>query len=215
MDKDEPLRNKLRVLGIEILSDTHLIQQNHATKIVSHIHEALSFLDIAFALGMISEMNSNILKKEFSDLKQSFNKNTEIFLLDFLKDSPLEMPVPQIQKNQTRIGVQKGSTLMKAISDKTSNLNKKAIKENTNIDILKEERRFEIIRSIKDISLRDINNSNGQPVGVSIKDISLSMRSIGQDRGEKTLQRELVSMVHDGVLKKTGEKRWSRYFLSN
>jgi hypothetical protein len=32
--------------------------------------------------------------------------------------------------------------------------------------------------------------------------------------GEKTLQRELVSMVKDGVLKKLGEKRWSRYMLA-
>ena len=31
--------------------------------------------------------------------------------------------------------------------------------------------------------------------------------------GEKTLQRELVSMAKDGVLNKTGEKRWSRYFV--
>jgi hypothetical protein len=30
---------------------------------------------------------------------------------------------------------------------------------------------------------------------------------------EKTLQRELVSMVKNGVLDKMGEKRWSRYFL--
>ncbi len=30
---------------------------------------------------------------------------------------------------------------------------------------------------------------------------------------EKTLQRELVSMVKDGVLNKTGKKRWSRYFV--
>ena len=31
--------------------------------------------------------------------------------------------------------------------------------------------------------------------------------------GEKTLQRELLAMVADGVLKKEGEKRWSRYFI--
>lgn len=31
---------------------------------------------------------------------------------------------------------------------------------------------------------------------------------------EKTVQRELMAMVHAGVLKKMGEKRWSRYTLA-
>ena len=52
-----------------------------------------------------------------------------------------------------------------------------------------------------------------KPNGVSIKDIVLALRNLGEERGEKTLQRELASMVKDGVLYKTGEKRWSRYFI--
>jgi len=50
---------------------------------------------------------------------------------------------------------------------------------------------------------------------MSIKDIDLALQGLGEKCGEKTLQRELVSMVGDGVLKKSGEKRWSRYFLAN
>jgi len=47
-------------------------------------------------------------------------------------------------------------------------------------------------------------------VRVSIKDISDALPGVG----EKTIQRALVSLVSRGVLKKEGERRWSRYALA-
>ncbi len=44
---------------------------------------------------------------------------------------------------------------------------------------------------------------------VSVKDIS----AVITDCSEKTLQRELLSLVAEGVLLKTGERRWSKYSL--
>lgn len=46
---------------------------------------------------------------------------------------------------------------------------------------------------------------------VTIKDIS----SVVSDISEKTIQRELLALVSEGVLNKTGEKRWSRYALKS
>ena len=132
--------------------------------------------------------------------------------------------------NRTRIGVQKAGTLLKALSkvegmkvlshlggqaDKIPNISKKEnvhYKERNNRhsnNDLKNKRREAIIFSIKDKMGTSINFE-----GLTITDI----KSIGQEVlvscGEKTLQRELVSMVSDGVLKKTGEKRWSKYSLN-
>jgi len=42
-----------------------------------------------------------------------------------------------------------------------------------------------------------------------IKDISHKI----SDCSEKTIQRELIALVAAGVLKKKGERRWSRYSL--
>ena len=42
-----------------------------------------------------------------------------------------------------------------------------------------------------------------------IKDIVMSITGCS----EKTIQRELSALVAQGVLKKIGEKRWSRYEL--
>ena len=43
----------------------------------------------------------------------------------------------------------------------------------------------------------------------SIKDIS----TVISDCSEKTIQRELMSLISEGVISKTGERRWSRYSI--
>jgi len=232
IDKDEPLKNKLRTLGVGIVSDIQLIKSNSNGHIVSgaiqKISEILSFLEIASAVNIISEMNANILKKEFLELNQAIlniksenelndNFNKQINLSDFFENSLEEKPklfshfghLPvkkdrEMPKGQTRIGVQKGSTLMRALSDKTgamSDIKSNHIKTDV-FDALKKQRREEIITIIQK------NNKNA-----TITDIKNGAYDSLVSCGEKTLQRELVSMVKDGVLDKTGEKRWSRYFI--
>lgn len=99
---------------------------------------------------------------------------------------------------------------MKALSDKVSAVSDR--KEDMNV--LKRQRREEIIKIIKDGS----NNTTG----LTITDISTLSKEL-KDKlnikalascGEKTLQRELASMVSENVLNKAGSKRWSRYFLA-
>ena len=237
MDKEEPLRNKLRFLGTGIISDMYSNPGNSDKK----ISEILSFLDISFAIGMISEMNSNILKKEFSELQQSVEefiaRKNPMWLEEFMKeDKNLAQTILSSSKSktnivnsigharQTRIGVQKGSTLMKVLSDRVSTLsdvkhsrplNSSIHSRKPNYDILKNKRRSEIISIIKN-KLSSFPNSGG----VTITDIKNSAKSLPADEastlvsfGEKTLQRELVSMVHDGVLYRKGSKRWSQYYL--
>ena len=221
MDKDEPIRLKLRTLGIEILSDiTAMSNMSKAGFDIKKIDQILSFLSITFDVGMISEMNCSIIRKEFVELKQSiqeFATQNHLWFEEFVSESPLlnkegvgggnskfttssfghssSTRRREFSKGQgTRIGVQKGGTLMRAL-DKVGDGN--------NFEILKNKRRESIIKVIK--SKLD---------GMSIKDIILAVRSLGEEMGEKTLQRELISMVKDNVLKKTGEKRWSQYFIN-
>jgi hypothetical protein len=252
IDQDEPLRNKLRTLGIEIVSDMHLIQENNIGHLASDIHgkiaQIMSFLEIASTINIISEMNCSILRKEFGELNQSILSaqagkesvgeadtiGRRIDLSDFFSDE-LSDPYPsspllkgrseegimsltkgrEVFKGHTRIGVQKGSTLLRAIKD-MSNRNFAGVQHpkfgrptselktaNANsFLILKKQRRDEINNLIQ--------KKGGN---ATITDIRSGAYGSLISCGEKTLQRELVSMVRDGVLNKTGEKRWSRYFL--
>lgn len=226
IEKDEPIRIKLRTLGAGIISDMNAKLADASTK----IYEIMSFLDIASAINIISTMNSNILRKEFLELDQSIkeavgtntNKNNhsnrQINLSEFFTEEQPTKPFqfkgqyqPIGQNNSTRIGVQKAGTLMKVLSDRKLAMSFRGkvmsdrntdFKNVENFDLLKKQRRDEILKSIKGIggnaTITDIkNNAQGLILSVS----------------EKTLQRELVSMVKDGVLDKTGEKRWSKYLI--
>ena len=207
IDEREPLRNKLRTLGIEILSDiTSMTRSN----LVRNIQAVLSFLNIAFTMNMISEMNKDILVNEFTQLKNLFivPQDNPVWLEEFLKKeekkgkkvSPRAFHNNSIgHAKSTRIGVQKGSTLMQALSDINS----------TSID-LKKERHQEIL----DILKNNFSNQLGL-VGATITDIKSKAQGPIASCGEKTLQRELVSMMKENVLYKTGSKRWSRYLIKD
>jgi len=200
MEKEEPMRLKLRTLAVEVLSDiTAISRTSFDTKKIDQI---LSFLNIAFDIRMISEMNCNILRKEFTELKQSiqeFTTKNNLWFEELTKDNPSPKSLSFSKGHQTRIGVQKGSTLMKALS---------RVEGGNEFGILKNKRREEIIAIIK-----DKKNTNGIE-GATIKDIKNGAKDTLISCGEKTLQRELISMVKDNVLKKTGEKRWSQYFIN-
>src|SRR3989344_994514 len=224
IDKDEPLRNKLRTLGVEILSDISTLSMSNMSKPafdILKIDQVLSFLDIASAIGIISEMNCSILRKEFSELYKSIKEFTgniraidkQINLSEFFReparnafsiaDTGGELSSQghyfNGHHNSTRIGVQKGSTLLKALS---------GVQHPTvlDFDILKKQRRNDIINILKTIggnaTIKDIKDKAQASQGEAVSFMSCN---------EKTLQRERVSMVKDNVLNKVGEKRWSRY----
>jgi hypothetical protein len=213
IDRDEPIRNKLRTLGMEIISDTYTLPSDASMK----ISQILSFLDIASAVNIISEMNSNILRKEFSELDHSIKAiNTDPSLSEFFRE-PMgadrgpstftQYPAIGHTKghySSTRIGVQKGSTLLKAINKMSNSVPAPYEAEGfrSGFDVLKKERRDAILNIIK------VAGGNS-----TITDIKSKSTGTLASCSEKTLQRELMSMTKDGVLNKIGEKRWSRYFI--
>ena len=232
IEKDEPMRLKLRTLGAGIISDTNSPESpsKASMSLSSKVMEVLSFLEIACAIGMISEMNRNILKKEFLELQNSIQESKES--LDFYSghstlsgflgnDDSFTVTPPFMGTTSSlghighvppmRIGVQKGHNFMKALSDRMSSMSdknfavtaKKSVSDGKlNQDNLKLNRRNEILAIIKQ------NGGNS-----TITDIKVKATGQVASFSEKTLQRELVAMVSEGVLNKTGEKRWSRYSL--
>ncbi len=220
MDKDEPLRNKLRILGTNVISDTY----QETRGITAKLDEILSFLEIGVTLNMISQMNHSILKKEFISLKQSILESEQSHgfwgdgttLSDFIKEDPspetksvISTPKYIGHIKQARIGVQKGSTLMQALSDRLPSLSDTKNAYSENRDVLKKSRQEEILKIIRNKAEVVGAGFNG----LTITDIRTSATGALASCGEKTIQRELVSMVKDNVLKKTGSKRWSRYSI--
>ena len=219
MDKNEPIRQKLRSAGADLLSDTlqqqYISRTNLLMDINKKITEIMSFMDIASTIGMISEMNNRIIKNEFALLKKSLNlEENSVWLEEFLADGSTKGHETLSDRNPVRIGVQKSSNLLKvlenmkskpesvSVSDRKKVTEKQSENKKDSYDKIKLERRYDIMQVIR--------NTTG---GATISDIRSKGHGTLKGTGEKTLQRELVSMVADGVLYKTGEKRWSKYFL--
>ena len=224
MDTSEPIRHKLRFLGGEIISDINGLKFFNRTdrqiEVSRKISEIISFLDIASAVYMISVMNRDVLKREFVQLQKALenSSNKSPWLSDFLAEEKIEQSAnsPAEDSEHLRIGVQKGSTLLKAIKDiamsdrmsnRTNIMSNRITKGhinflNKNSSDLKKKRREEILNIIK--------SNKGE---TTISDIKSKAVGVLASCGEKTIQRELVSMVTDNVLEKSGSKRWSKYIL--
>lgn len=221
METDDALKSKLRLLGVELLSDMYklstlspLEKHSYINISLTHIYEILSFIEISYTIGFISEMNTFILKNEFnnliSELKSHKDKDKHFtFTLDekmFNISDPRQglRGKPSIKDNKR---TQYNSMLTRPIGVsfiEKSPLQEDQIKRTNQFEdniIIKKERINKILSLIKDKS-----NGGGS---ASIKDISLAFENCS----EKTIQRELNALVSKGQIKKTGDKRWSRYSI--
>ncbi len=223
MDTDDALKGKLRLLGVELLSDIYklstlsAIEKNAYISVsLSHIYELLSFIEISHTIGFISEMNTNILKKEFrilaSDLKSNQEKDKHfIFTLD---DKMFEISESNEEENSSENRGDLNYTNQQFIKDKRTSFNSMSLKNNksqlSNFNT-KKTKSFESNLSDRKDRTKKILTLIKDKKEISIKDISLAFT----DCSEKTIQRELNSLISKGQLKKTGAKRWSRYSIIN
>src|SRR5665648_147980 len=101
METDDALKGKLRLLGVELLSDIYKLsilspmeRRTHISVVLTHIYELLSYIEISYNIGFISEMNTAILKKEFSNLIADLNSNLakDKHLTFTLDDKMFEVP---------------------------------------------------------------------------------------------------------------------------
>ncbi|MEK7585776.1 MAG: hypothetical protein AAB477_00880 [Patescibacteria group bacterium] len=214
MDTDEALKIKIRLLGVELLSDMYKLpnlspvdKHNHISLTLSHINEVLSLIEISCTIGFISEMNTQILKSELGLLitKLEDNKSKDNHFAFTLDDKMFDLPA-----GETDVRLQSNSLIKDKRTSYSMSFNKvnsslsltKGVNVNKYNPINKQERKDKILALIKD--KKDLPTGEA---GLSIKDISTAFT----DCSEKTIQRELNLLVSKGQIKKTGAKRWSRY----
>lgn len=193
-NEQEPLRNELRSSSIGLLeSQLKLIQEVGTSSMEAHadikknVLHIVSLLQAGFYAGLISEMNYEVLRKEFMALLSKLAEDNQTDESLF-KNSFFDVPV----ETQTKIEMVKADV----IEPKKDIVFYKGQEQKT-LSNKKDERRNTILSIIQ---------KKGK---VSIKDIVEEIRGCS----EKTIQRELSALVDDGTLRKVGERRWSRYML--
>lgn len=198
--ENEPARNAVRDKSIQILSSVLELRSGfgsagseHVERIVAAVCEVISLIDIIHIAGFISDMNTEILKREFHNLvfilrsaedagaSEKITFKTDHFTVDdkgHAGGSGMSFSsVKDTGRSTKRGGVSKGRVSPRAKANG--------------------ERREQILNIIKDKKK------------VTVKDITESIT----DCSSKTIQRELGTLVESGVLKKEGERRWSVYSL--
>ncbi len=222
MEENDPMREKLRLLGVDLLSFIYLFssfdQDEKQEKIqlpLSLISEIISLLKVAYMTGFISENNALILQDELlklaNELKEDLDSeknyllslNTEMFQVPLTTYSQEKKnttkAISLVKDSATNNYFYKGhkldvsfmndiSPLEKKVSDRPLKTVKRTPAERKN----RREKILEIVKKKKE---------------VSIKDIHLAYPSCSQ----KTILRELKFLISKGQIKKTGNKRWTKY----
>ena len=202
MEQSGELETKIKKLSLELVSmSVNLKDINFydAKKLISDIEknslELISMLDIASISGLVSKMNSSILKEEFQAFILELSKFSEKF--ENNKNTSVKSIFGEASISNVNNNLQKStSSFQPKLNGGYVNENK--LQNNTNGHKRKDMRKNMILDFIK--GHKDVN----------IKDIVPNITGCS----EKTIQRELSEMVRAGVLKKVGEKRWSRYSLA-
>ncbi len=221
LSEEEPIRWQLREIGLSTLSnvmslkDTLPSQKNElCSAIKTEILEMVSLLDIGLFAGLFSTMNVTLLKREFEALLGSIShtqKTLESFVLPdtFFAETDVQTPTVDtgILPTARPLGVSLSRTEHRArdvkdISFQGQKVSTQATKETHSgagvVEVKRSRRQSLILNLLK------------KKKEIMIKDVT----AIISDCSEKTLQRELLSMVELGILRKEGERRWSKYFLA-
>lgn len=226
--EDDPMRRKIRETAIGVLSDTRGLSYAmtgdlyfHLARVIAKSWELVSLIEVCVVVGFISDMNYGILKNalvEFigdlrnrqrvegfthiQDLKigvgeaNNFKLKSDFFKLDDAEIKTIqEQSTPEIEAREPKIN--KGH-LSRPVSDKHVSVIKPASvtprPEHVGTQTDREGKILQLISEKKDISIRDIV-------------------SYFTEYSQKTIQRNLAALVEAGKIKRTGEKRWSRYSI--
>ena len=222
MSDKEPMKEKLRSMATELLltvlemSERVWGEDTYQKNLINLSCEISVFLDLASKAKMLSKMNHEIMTselKKFSDFiltsssnyssaKIAFEPNLFDGSYNYIPEQrafPINENISNIQKTE-ETSTYKGQNEIKDNSKNPHNFSMSDRNQKSEKKILKDkDDRQEIIRAMLNGGLK-----------LTIKDFAKSIK----DCSEKTIQRELVDMVSKGVLKKEGERRWSRYFLA-
>ena len=177
------LRKKILEHFQALLSFIRDINPKELKKAEESLYETLSFIDILYGAGMISEMNYRIISREIIALRKQVlaekKKKKKITLSDLFFEE---------DKKEKLIPAQNNFSESREQASMTENKDKKTVKE---------------------IRHRQILDLLAQNEKLSISDIARSFDGYSS----KTLQRDLKELIEKKKVFKQGERRWASYRL--
>jgi hypothetical protein len=211
----EPMRYKLRDVATRML-ETGLAMSERVwgedifhKNLINACCETTLLFDIALKTKMISPMNHQIINSEVEKFSNFLVTSSSTY-----SSAKVAFEPTMFDGNYNFAPEQGYKTLMDQINRGENNLpeNYKGQKDNMKNDVLKQmsERKSEKIVKDKGNRQEIIIAMLKGGLKLTIKDFAKNIKNCS----EKTIQRELIALLSKGVLKKEGERRWSKYFLA-
>lgn len=212
---EEPMKWELRDRGMDLLSSSFTASSSMPgdknaviQSLFSAALETISLLNVARISNLITEMNHNLLVREIDNivsmlrdrlvqnaqnagyiLSESFFKTPNLFTTGFKAEGRPD------DRTTSSGSATRGSNGQNRAGEQTQN--KGIARVSADTAAKKNDRQDRILGILKD------------QTNLTVKDFA----RVITDVSEKTIQRELLDLVQKGVIKKEGERRWSRYSL--
>ncbi len=212
LEESQSIKVRLRDSALELLDKSQVflslskLDEEATKEVVLNIMTLISLSDIGLGSKFISEANYQIITKQIQifvgevyEYINSSQRDTNLIPSSLFDITYTEQAPTTFAEHKNEIPK---ITLPKGHVNSRHNISANQIKKqpiNSEGDKEKNQRQELIINTIR------------QKGELSIKDLTDVIKGCS----EKTIQRELVSLVSSGVLLKTGERRWSRYSLSD
>jgi len=232
IDPNDPIRKRIRECGVELIAETRNMSYAFSGDIyfiiartINKAWELVSLIEVSSSVGFMSDMNARILRNVLVEFisslrdkqkRESFTKLEDLKigesladqislskkLFDIDEDIYKRQSIKDTNNEMSFIKTEKKAPDPKPVKIVSSNIITPETLEKTETKTLKPsvsagERKDKIIEIIR------------QKGEVMITDLLSSF----PEYSSKTIQRELASLVESGILKKEGEKRWSKYSI--
>ncbi len=205
ISENDMLRMSLRKTCLKALEDTMSFIGNPQNNIsfiqvlISHVLEIHSLLNITFWSGLISEMNAGILQREVTKIQEIMTELLRKYKNKLLIDPALFTPLDLEVRHHRNSMVESRPKFEEKPQEK------RTLPQSNPTPIKRE-----IVSDNKAVRRQSILNLLAERTNVSIKDFTTVIPLYS----EKTIQRELIALVAEGLVKKEGERRWSTYSLA-
>lgn len=201
----EPIKWQLRKVSVDTMSFKNFLDEKSVFNTLDNcLLELEGSLELAKTVHIISNMNASLIQSEIRSLLSELRGQSRIGIysveisggfFDVAKPTTLSLEELLSRGGQTNgYKGHKGQDVRYAPQQVRGHNDERGSYQQMQS---KGQRKEEIIGVIK------------QKGTVTIKDVTEAIK----DCSEKTIQRELLSMVADGRIKRTGERRWSKYSL--
>lgn len=216
IDNEEEIKKSLRKIANALVIKDTFDTKKTFKEVALKLNNLKSLLELGVFSGVVSHMNAMILVREIDNiLEVMFDEKEQVGPVINKTFFSVERDFNQGEFSLTERDreveqlIHQGSRLKGHVKDSTKpNMSFKSIglSEVVADSYKKDDEGFSGVESgRKDLILNIIKNKKE----VSIKDISSHIKDVS----EKTIQRDLTDMVDQGIIKKTGERRWSKYSL--